>query len=309
MSPARHAARKQPTGQHAPDSARHKKPSTSEAPRYQSRRKSRQRARQARRAGTPIVGTLMLLGAAIGGVQAYPRGPVPSAETPTAAVKPLSDLVSDQKIATEDGRAEVKSTARSSSEREKGQEASGNKEPAESPADEDVTATAKATAKAEPKPDEPPFPPVEGCAAIDDATIAAAQGENGHLDDSALCDVGNGHRLRPDAVAAFVALSEAYANAGGGALIECVTDSYRSYELQVDLKLRKPVLAARPGTSNHGWGVAVDFACDMDSYSSTLYAWLTDHGPTFGWTNPAWALQTGSKPEPWHWEFDSALLE
>ncbi len=34
-----------------------------------------------------------------------------------------------------------------------------------------------------------------------------------------------------------------------------------------------------------------------------LTAWLTEHGPSFGWFNPPWAQSGGSRPEPWHWEF------
>jgi hypothetical protein len=33
-------------------------------------------------------------------------------------------------------------------------------------------------------------------------------------------------------------------------------------------------------------------------------SWLSANGPTFGWTNPDWALRGGSGPyEPWHWEY------
>jgi hypothetical protein len=30
---------------------------------------------------------------------------------------------------------------------------------------------------------------------------------------------------------------------------------------------------------------------------------MTEHAGRFGWRQPAWAQQGGSKQEPWHWEF------
>jgi LAS superfamily LD-carboxypeptidase LdcB len=123
-----------------------------------------------------------------------------------------------------------------------------------------------------------------------------------------LCDVGDGHLLRPDAAAAFLALAEEYESSTGESLVSCVGNTYRSYEQQVSLFQEKPNLAARPGTSEHGWGLAIDFECGADSYGSSFYAWLSDHGGEFGWVNPPWAQQGGSRPEPWHWEFEPGLL-
>ena len=62
-------------------------------------------------------------------------------------------------------------------------------------------------------------------------------------------------------------------------------------------------LAAVPGTSNHGWGVAVDFACGAEQFGSAGYRWLKANGPKYGWTHPSWAEPGGSRPEPWHWEY------
>ena len=63
------------------------------------------------------------------------------------------------------------------------------------------------------------------------------------------------------------------------------------------------MLGAVPGTSNHGWGLAVDLCGGIQSYTSPQHAWMTEHAGRFGWRQPAWAQQGGSKPEPWHWEF------
>jgi hypothetical protein len=54
--------------------------------------------------------------------------------------------------------------------------------------------------------------------------------------------------------------------------------------------------AARPGTSMHELGLAVDFTCNgslITSYSSGCYAWMRAHAPSFGFLN---------RPgEAWHW--------
>lgn len=149
------------------------------------------------------------------------------------------------------------------------------------------------------------FAPVPGC----DATVPAEGSvANGALGSEYLCDVGDGFLLRPDAAAAFLALADEYKARTGGSLLSCVGNSYRTYDEQVDLYARKPSLAAQPGTSEHGWGLAIDFECGANSYGSSFYAWLDAHGDDYGWTNPPWAQPGGSRPEPWHWEFDPSLL-
>lgn len=126
---------------------------------------------------------------------------------------------------------------------------------------------------------------------------------NGQIPASALCPLWGapGHLLRADAAYAFDRLAEAYAADHGRAI--CVTDSYRTYASQVRLKAQKPRLAARPGTSNHGWGTAVDLCGGIQSFGTPQHRWMQLNAPRFGWFNPRWAQQTGSKPEAWHWEF------
>ena len=126
---------------------------------------------------------------------------------------------------------------------------------------------------------------------------------NGMIPDASLCGLqsARGHRLRCDAAHAFDAMSAAYAKANGGRL--CITDSYRSYAQQVRTYAKKPVLGAVPGTSNHGWGLAVDLCGGIQSYSSPKHAWMVANAGRFGWHLPGWARAGGSKPEPWHWEF------
>ncbi len=125
---------------------------------------------------------------------------------------------------------------------------------------------------------------------------------NGMIPASKLCSLGvSGHKLRCDAAAAYLKLASAYRAQYGKSL--CITDSYRSYAAQVDLYARKPSLAALPGTSNHGWGVAVDLCGGIEHYGTVQYQWMKAHASAFGWVHPAWAEQGSSREEPWHWEF------
>ena len=128
-------------------------------------------------------------------------------------------------------------------------------------------------------------------------------GANGFLDRSALCplDGAPGHALRADAAAAFNRMTAAALADRGTRL--CVNDSYRSYAGQVSVFRRKPRLAAVPGTSRHGLGIAVDLGCGGERFGSATYRWLKANAPRYGWVHPAWAEPRGSMPEPWHWEY------
>ncbi|WP_460444659.1 D-alanyl-D-alanine carboxypeptidase family protein [Angustibacter aerolatus] len=110
--------------------------------------------------------------------------------------------------------------------------------------------------------------------------------------------------VRCDAARALDAMSAAYrASSVSGGRDLAVTDSYRSYAAQVSTKARKGNLAATPGTSNHGWGLAIDFGGGIQTTGSTAHAWMLTHAGHYGWVHPAWARPGGSKPEPWHWEY------
>lgn len=127
--------------------------------------------------------------------------------------------------------------------------------------------------------------------------------QNGNLDPASLCPLwmAPGERLRADAAAAFNKMSKYHAATAGSPL--CVTDSYRSYSQQVSVYRRKPGLAAVPGTSEHGWGKAVDFCGGVQNSRSAASSWMRANAGRFGWFHPSWAEPSGSKPEAWHWEF------
>jgi hypothetical protein len=129
---------------------------------------------------------------------------------------------------------------------------------------------------------------------------------NGRIPTDVLCplEFASGHMLRCDAAERLTALSELFEQEFGYPIP--ITDSYRSYEAQVTLAGIKPHLAAIPGTSNHGWGIAVDLGNPIAGGRSPEYVWLRLHGPDYGWDNPSWAQLDGSKPEPWHFEFFAA---
>ncbi|WP_426561799.1 D-alanyl-D-alanine carboxypeptidase family protein [Angustibacter sp. McL0619] len=127
---------------------------------------------------------------------------------------------------------------------------------------------------------------------------------NGELPTSILCSLpfAPRHRLRADAAVQLIRLNDSYKGRFGQSL--CLTDSYRSLASQYSVAARKPGLAARPGTSEHGWGLAVDVCDGPDQTGGARRSWFLANAPKFGWDNPAWARPgTGSRPEPWHWEF------
>lgn len=117
---------------------------------------------------------------------------------------------------------------------------------------------------------------------------------NGQVPASALAAVGTtGHRLWAPAASAFETLLAAAKTDG---VDIGITDSYRTYDSQVDLAERKGLyseggLAAKPGTSDHGWGLSLDLRLDPAALS-----WMRANGATYGFAEDV-------PREPWHWTF------
>jgi D-alanyl-D-alanine carboxypeptidase len=117
---------------------------------------------------------------------------------------------------------------------------------------------------------------------------------NGKVPAHTLAPLGEGnHRLWAPAAKAF---REMRAAAARDNVSFDLTDSYRDLATQHDLVARKGLyskggLAAAPGTSNHGWGMAVDL--DLDPRAQ---AWMRDNGWRFGFVED-------TPREPWHWGF------
>jgi hypothetical protein len=125
---------------------------------------------------------------------------------------------------------------------------------------------------------------------------------NGQIPEGDLCALWDGGQmLRGDAAVALSELNRNFRAAFGRDM--CITDSYRSLAEQRRVAYAKPGLAATPGTSNHGWGLAIDL-CTSENRSQSVMSWLSENGPTYGWDNPDWARRGGSGAyEPWHWEY------
>lgn len=113
---------------------------------------------------------------------------------------------------------------------------------------------------------------------------------NGRLAASELAPIPGGE-LRNDAAAAWNAPGGP-ASAGlrpGGSM-----SSYRTYDEQVYLwgvYMRGGNLAATPGTSNHGWGIAIDLPNGWEQ------EWMRAHAGRYGWA------KTEAFSEPWHWNY------
>lgn len=76
-------------------------------------------------------------------------------------------------------------------------------------------------------------------------------------------------------------------------------DLARQRKLYGDWLAGRGNVAAFPGTSNHGWGRAID----VGGYTPEEMAWLKVNGPKFGWS---WVTGRASG-EPWHWEYVGSL--
>lgn len=78
-----------------------------------------------------------------------------------------------------------------------------------------------------------------------------------------------------------------------------VTDGFRSYDQQVDVKRRKKNLAATPGRSIHGLGLAADL-----KLTRAQQEWLRKNGARYGLYAGA-----GYSKEPWHWQLLPSLYK
>lgn len=128
---------------------------------------------------------------------------------------------------------------------------------------------------------------------------------NGRIPQDQLARIkGNGWLLK-EAAAAYNAMAEAAARDGVDLAIweSAMRRTYRPYSSQVMARnywcgQGKCGNAAVPGTSNHGWGLAVDLMTPQQR------AWIDRHGEHFGWSK-RWADAPGEwwhvKYQPGHW--------
>jgi len=123
--------------------------------------------------------------------------------------------------------------------------------------------------------------------------------ENGRISPSMMANVqGTNFLMQPDAAAAMSAMISAAAADG---VTLTIGESYRSYEAQASAYAahqsgEKKAPVAAPGTSNHGWGLAVDFVITPENHG-----WLVKNAARFGFTNPFG--NSYDAVENWHWEY------
>ena len=134
----------------------------------------------------------------------------------------------------------------------------------------------------------------------------ASASPNGQIPREVLCGVAfdSDTLLRCDAARALEQLNAAYRGQFGQNL--SVTSSYRDYDGQVEARNARGGLAATPGTSNHGRGLATDLDGfgDVGEFDTPSYIWMAANAGAFGWIHPSYMGPGGSGPlEPWHWEY------
>lgn len=94
------------------------------------------------------------------------------------------------------------------------------------------------------------------------------------------------------------------------------TDGYRSLSRQQALYTKYGSgRAAKPGTSNHGWGIAIDMYWGVrtsmfkdnstrpSGYKHPVYKWFLENGHLYGWYNPSKLRDDSGTDEWWHWEY------
>lgn len=114
---------------------------------------------------------------------------------------------------------------------------------------------------------------------------------NGNIPASDLGPIAGGGQLVHPAAAAWNAMAaHIYHETGVKIASNGSLSTYRTYAQQVYMKSVYGSNAATPGTSNHGWGLAVD---TDDSY------YVNKYGAPFGyqkaWSDASW--------EPWHMKY------
>ncbi len=79
------------------------------------------------------------------------------------------------------------------------------------------------------------------------------------------------------------------------------TRLYAQYLLDKALG-RNPTAVAKPGTSDHERGLAVDIDTGGQGYSSPVYKWLKANAGTYGFEDDV-------TDEPWHWSYQTTTMK
>lgn len=127
--------------------------------------------------------------------------------------------------------------------------------------------------------------------------------QNGRLPASALALIpGTSQRIAVELLDQVIALRAAFKAHFGKNL--AVTDGYRDEAGQVAARNRylsgKGAYAVPPGTSNHGWGKAIDFGSRVNILGTDEHDWMVANAPRFGFV---WLRRAGNGSiEPWHFD-------
>ena len=131
--------------------------------------------------------------------------------------------------------------------------------------------------------------------------------QNGRLPAGELATIPGG-RLRKDAAAAWLAMRNQIGRQQG--IWICPTSVRTAYRPLADqqyfwdlYKSGKGALAAVPGTSNHGWGIAVDLP------RADMQAAVRARGHAFGWGIRGGKMTSDAPSEAWHTMFHTGVFK
>ena len=140
-------------------------------------------------------------------------------------------------------------------------------------------------------------------------TIEGVKYKNGEIPENKLRVINNASKYKGDITSddgrirlyekASLALDRLIIAAEQAKIPIKINSAYRTYDDQVRVRAQYPNDSAKPGTSNHGFGVAVDFSTPglkRIKQGDKLYDWLVaGNGAKFGFKRIA--------SETWHWEY------
>ncbi len=152
------------------------------------------------------------------------------------------------------------------------------------------------------------------------------KGKNGRLDTNKLSAIDASYGGGILHIEAAKMYNKLIAKAKKDKIVWRVSSTYRDYAGQLACYRKYGAgSAAKPGSSPHGWGVAMDFgeicgiqeakakklgvnraspaAAKYARNKSKTYNWLSKNGPKYGWFNPYRLADGGGMDEAWHWEY------
>ena len=153
-------------------------------------------------------------------------------------------------------------------------------------------------------------------------TIRGRVVKNGEIPKDLLAKVDfGGYLLEKHAAVKFSALNKAFKEKFGKNFT--ISGPYRTIDVSINIfdwayfnktGLARKIgtnggtAAAKPGTSKHGWGQAMDIDFKEKNLptpgpGNKYFDWMEQNARKYGWINPAWAKKSGAGHEPWHWEY------